>query len=228
MTSSPITIIGTPISHYVQTVSLTCEEKGVPYTLQVEGHDTPSVLRSQTHLQLHPFGRIPACQIEHVKLYETSAICRYIDQTGSGPSLIPDTPLEAALMEQWISAINSYYHKPCISMLVGQYVFPRGEHGRPDQQTITPALHEIGTAIQQLARAYQHNSYLAGENISLADLLIAPILMQMLQTPEGRSCIERFPVIEEKLTLIVMRPSIQKVAAIFRDYLPDNHRLSFA
>lgn len=225
MESAPITIIGTPISHYVQTVILTCEEKSAAYSLQVEGHDTPAVLRSREHLQWHPFGRIPAMVKGGVKLYETSAICRYIDQIYGGRPLIPENPLNAARMEQWISAISSYFHTPCISHLVSQYVFPKGPGGQPDKQVIEAALPEIKNALQQLAKTYEQNTWLAGECISLADLFIAPILLQMRQTPEGKECIAHFSVIDEKMNQIYERASFRKMLDLHNHYLPENNRL---
>lgn len=224
MDPSPITIIGTPISHYVQTVILTCEEKRAPYILQVEGHDTHEALRSPTHLQWHPFGCIPAIEKGNVRLYETSAICRYIDRVYDGPSLVPDEPVDMARMEQWISAINCYYHKPCISHLVSQHVFPKGPGGQVDRQVIENAMPAINNAMQQLASTYEHSDYLAGERISLADLFIAPILMQMRQTPEGRECIGRFSFIEEKINQVFERPSFHKVLELHSAYLPSTFR----
>jgi glutathione S-transferase len=171
-------------------------------------------------LQWHPFGRIPAIAWGEVKLYETSAICRYIDLVCAGTALVPDTPLEAARMEQWISSINSYYHKPCISHLVSQYVFPKGPGGQPDRQVIEAAMPEIDTAMRQLAEHYQSNTYLAGERMSLADLFVAPILMQMRQTPEGLDVMARYAIIEEKVSRIFARPSFQKAHELYRRHLP--------
>ncbi len=226
MDSSALTIIGTPISHYVQTVILTCEEKGATYRLQIDGHDTPVALKSPEHLQWHPFARIPAMAIGKIKLYEASAICRYVDQVFDGPSLVPDNPLEAARMEQWISAMNCYFHTPCISHLVGQYVFPRGPGGQPDKQVIESALPKIMTALEQLALGYEQYNYLASEQISLADLFIAPILMQMGQTPEGNDCLSGFSIIQEKISRIYRRPSFEKMRRLYTDNLPKNHRLT--
>ncbi len=222
-----VTIIGTPISHYVQTAILTCEEKNAPYRLQVAGHDTPAALQSPAHQRWHPFCRIPAVAVAGVQLYETSAICRYIDQVFAGTSLVPEQPLAAARMEQWISAINCYFHTPCISQLVSQYVFPRGPGGQPDKQVIAAAMPKIERAMAQLAETYHGSNYLAGDQLSLADLFIAPILMQMDQTPEGRACLGRFPAIKEKLKLILLRPSFQRALSLYNDSLPAGNCLLF-
>ncbi len=220
-----VTIIGTPISHYVQTVILTCEEKSVDYRLQVEGHDHPAVLGLPDHLQWHPFGKIPALRHQGQSFFETSAICRYIDLAFSESSLVPTAPAEAALMEQWISSVNSYYHTPCISHLVSQYVFPRGKQGVPDKQVINAALPAVQSAIQLLSSAYTRSPYLVGERLSLADLFIVPIILQMRRTPEGQVCLRQFPAIEERLRLIECRPSVVKMLELNARYLPAAHCL---
>jgi len=225
MKSSAVKIIGTPISHYVETVILTCEEKGVSYTLQVEGHDTPVALKRPEHLLWHPFAKIPAAQIADVRLYETSAICRYIDLFFDGPPLVPREPLAAARMEQWISSVNCYFHKPCISNLVGHYVFPRGPGGSPDKAIIQADMPDIDNALRQLNIAYARQDFLAGNHISLADLFIAPIVRQMQQTPEGLECLGQYPAIADKLEGIFTRPGYCRAHQLFTNFLPAGHCL---
>src|SRR5262245_1882390 len=97
-----IIIYGVPQSSYVRTVLFTCGEKSVPHRLE------PIQLHSDAHLALHPWRRVPIMRHGDVQLFETSAIVRYIDEAFPGPALTPDTPVERGVMEQWISAINSY------------------------------------------------------------------------------------------------------------------------
>ena len=182
-------------------------------------------LKSSDHLLWHPFAKIPAAEIAGAKFYETSAICRYIDLLFEEASLVPQEPLAAARMEQWISSINCYYHRPCISNLVGHYVFPRGSQGKPDKSIIQGAMPEVQAALRQLSYVYAQNDYLAGQHLSLADLFIAPIIRQMQQTPEGQECLACFPVIEEKLCKVFGRPSFQHAHQLFRSYLPKGHCL---
>ena len=65
---------------------------------------------SPAHLALHPFDRVPILQHGDFTLYETSAIVAYLEEMFPTPSLQPDTAQGRALMNQWISAVNSYYY----------------------------------------------------------------------------------------------------------------------
>jgi hypothetical protein len=65
---------------------------------------------SPKHLALHPFDRVPTLRHGDFMLYETSAIVAYIEELFPTPALQPDTPQGRARMNQWISAVNSYYY----------------------------------------------------------------------------------------------------------------------
>jgi glutathione S-transferase len=62
------------------------------------------------HLALHPFNRAPILQHGDFTVYETSAIVTYVEETFNSVALRPAGPRERARMDQWISAVNSYYY----------------------------------------------------------------------------------------------------------------------
>ena len=96
-----ITIFGHPVAPYPRTVRMMCIEKGVEHTLEVVELGT---FDQEPHVSRHPWGKIPAMQHGDFALYESSAMCRYIDAIGSGPSLYLDEARGSAYVEQWISA----------------------------------------------------------------------------------------------------------------------------
>ncbi|MFW1447746.1 glutathione S-transferase N-terminal domain-containing protein, partial [Vibrio parahaemolyticus] len=68
---------GIPGSPYLRSVLLGLQEKGAGYRLAVFGRDLGAA-RSEEHLQIHPFGRIPILDHGDFRLYETQAILRYL------------------------------------------------------------------------------------------------------------------------------------------------------
>src|SRR6185295_10498549 len=68
----------------------------------------PLAYRSEKHLKLHPFGKMPVMQHGDIVLYETTAIAHYLDRAFSGPALQPLEPRAQAEMLRWISIVNSY------------------------------------------------------------------------------------------------------------------------
>ena len=71
-------VYGADYSVYVRIVRLALHEKGVDYDLipvDVFAEGGPPAW----YFDFHPFGRIPAFEHEGLRLYETTAIARYVD-----------------------------------------------------------------------------------------------------------------------------------------------------
>jgi glutathione S-transferase len=66
-------VYGVPGSPYLRSALLGLHEKGAAYRLAVLGTDLGRA-RSEEHLKLHPFGRIPILTHGDFRLYETQAI----------------------------------------------------------------------------------------------------------------------------------------------------------
>lgn len=172
-----VVLYGIPQSTYVRSARMACIEKGVPYALE------PLMPKSEAIGRFHPFGKVPALQHGDFVLYETSAILRYIDDAFAGPRLTPADVQKRARMEQWISVINAYCDGAMIRRLVLQYFFPPG--GTTDRAVVDAAAAEARKQIALLDAALAEGPYLLGADISLADLLLCPILFYLFRTPEG-------------------------------------------
>ena len=179
-----LVIYGIPQSTYVRSARMACIEKGVPYTLE------PVMPSSDTIRKLHPFSRVPVMKHGDFTLYETSAIMRYVDEAFDGPPLVPKEPKRRALMEQWISTINCYFDGPMIRRLVLPYAFPSGPGGKADRAVIDKSVPEVRKQIQLIDEAVAEGPFLLGADLTLADLLLAPIMFYVSQTPEGGAMIK--------------------------------------
>lgn len=206
-----IRVHGLPFSTYTCTVLMTCIEKGASFELDATGLSPISCARKRPHIERHPFGRIPAIQDGDFTLYETSAICRYIDEKFDGPSLVPAGLQDRARMEQWISAINAYIDESFIRRFVLQYAFPRGQNSRPDRAAINAAIPAIRRNLRILDANYGTAGYLVTESLSLADLFLAPILFYLKRTPEGPGLLAKAPNVRRGLEAITKRASFASV-----------------
>ena len=166
-----ITVYGFPHSSFVHIVQLVLTHKEVPYTF----HDLEPDMGSPKHLALHPFDRVPILQHGDFMLYETSAIVAYLEELFPTPSLQPDTTQGRARMNQWISAVNSYYY-PYMIYHVGheRNVFPR--LGIPsDEKVVAHALPKIEVGLQVAEKQLSHGQgFLLGEEVTLADYYLLP------------------------------------------------------
>ena len=97
-----IKLYGFAPSSYTWTTRLAAEEKGITHEL------LPIEFGSDDHKALHPFAKIPIMDHGDNRLYETSAICRYIDETFDGPALQPADAFGRAEVDQWNSSLVDY------------------------------------------------------------------------------------------------------------------------
>lgn len=180
--------MGSPVVHgpgfstYVRTVRMALQEKGVQYELNefnfLEG-------MPQEHLERHPFGKVPAFEHDGFSLYETFAICRYVDEAFDGPALQPSEARARARMTQVICVLDSYTYGPMVGTLVIQRLVVPKMGGQPDEAAISAALPKVKTALGALESLLGSNQYLAGDTLSLADLHLIPQYTYLTGTPES-------------------------------------------
>ncbi len=205
---SDAVVYGFPQSTYVRTVRMCLQEKGVPYDL--EGIE----FASDEHRALHPFGLVPAFRHGDFRLYETAAIVRYVDSAFDGPALVPDDPKQAALMAQWISAINAYVYPAIIGRCVLERFAPLVRGRDPDEATIAAAIPDIEYQLGVIDAALGDQKMLAGEALTNADLLLAPILFYAAMTPDIS------PLVEARVNVVRWHDEI-KSRPSYRDTIPE-------
>jgi len=199
-TPSP-TILGDYRSPYVRSARMAFEEKGIAYALEAHPPQSPEILA------LNPFGKMPTYRCGDFSLYETSAIMRHLDETMPGPRLMPEDPALRAKAEQWISALNCYGYPAMARNFVLQYIFPRGPDGKPDRAVIDAALPEIRKLMGALDGAIDSRDHLVGDSLTLADILLAPMIGYVKAMPEGKELVAAFPNLRRATDKLAERPS---------------------
>lgn len=200
-------VMGSP---YVRTVLLALHEKGAPHRLAPMGMGEA---RSPEHLARQPFARIPVIDHDDFQLYETQAIVRYLDAVFDGPSLRPADPRQAARADQ-VSGIVDWYLFPRVSATIGwqRVIVPTLLNGAPDEAVIAAAVPEARTCFGALNRILGGNLYMAGDGLSIADLMLAPHMDFLADTPEGIELLADSPLIgwlermRSRPSLIATRP----------------------
>ena len=206
---APPVIYGPAISTYVRTARLVCEEKGAAYEL-VDVDIMQGANKSPEHLARHPFGRVPAFEHDGFKLYETSAITRYLDAALPGPALTPAEPKGAARMQQAIAVVDSYAYGSMISAIVIQRVVMPMVGGVADETVIAAAIPTAETSLAAFEELLGGGPFLAGDGLSLADLHLAPVMAYFSATPEGQARLPSHPRLARWWGAVSSRPSMVK------------------
>ena len=176
-------------SVYNRIARLTLAEKGVAYD-RVEVN--PFADASPEYLALHPFGRVPTLVHDGFVLYETGAITRYVDRTFPGPALQPGAPRALARMDQLIGIIDSYGYWPMVRQVFSHRVF-RSAAGRPvDEAEIAQGLAGAAKVLAAL-EALASQPFLAGPELSLADLHVGAMIAYFTLAPEGATLLAKQP-----------------------------------
>jgi glutathione S-transferase len=185
---SEFIIYGVPGSPFMRSVCAALEEKGQPYRIEAL---PPSSIRGEEYSKLHPFGRIPVIEHGDYRLYETQAILRYIDALYPEPPLQPEEPQAIGLMNQVIG-INDWYLFPQAARIVvfQRVVGPALMSITPDEAACAAAVPDLERCVRELNRLLDDQQFMAGDRLSIADLMLSPQLFYLSITPEGKAAMK--------------------------------------
>lgn len=198
-------IIGAPFSNYVRSVRMLCDAKGVRHKL------TPVRPHSPEANAIHPAGQIPCMRHGNVELFESKAIATYIDKAFPGPKFIPEDPIGAAQVEQWVSFANAKVDKWIMRELVVPTAFADKEKG-PDMARINAALPEIDKCAKALDAAVAKTGHLAGKDLSYADMNVLPMLATGMMYPNAKEILTKYPALQAYIAKLSELPAYTNTA----------------
>lgn len=203
-------VYGTEFSTYVRSVRMAYEEKAAEYQLQ-----DVSVVRGENKLAAHlvrnPFGTVPAFEHDGFQLYETTPILRYVDQVCPGVSLTPENPQQRARMNQIMSIVDYHGYTSMVIQIAVQRLFSALLPNGTDEAVIRAAIPNAELCLKEIERIKGSNPFLAGSQVSLADLYVVPIIFYLKLTPEKELMAPR-KSLETWWQMMGERPSVQKTA----------------
>lgn len=171
-----------PGSPFGRAVLATLIEKSVAFRLVPLD---PRAIKSEPYLSKHPFGRVPVLDHDGFRLYETQAILRYLDRVVPTPALTPTDVEAAARMDQIMGICDWYLHQGCNSIIGFQRIVRPRLLGLPaDEAAVAEAVPRAHVVFAELARLLGGNPYLAGAQVSLADMMVASQMNFLAETPE--------------------------------------------
>jgi glutathione S-transferase len=183
-----VSVYGAKYSVYTRIVRLALELKGIAYRL-VEIDIFGTDRASPDYAARQPFGRIPAFEHDGFRLFESGAITRYIDEAFAGPALQPREPRARARMNQVISIMDAYAYRSMVWDVFVERVRAPARGGRSDEAKIAAALPVAGQVLASLTEISSGARWLAGDDLSLADIHAFPMVALFKLAPEGQSLV---------------------------------------
>ena len=182
---SKMTLWGFDGSTYVRTVKMLLSEKGATDFEQVQLNVLAGDPKKAEHLARHPFGKVPVLDHNGLRILETSAIVRYLNDVLPGKSLVPASPENRARMDMVIGLLDSYGYGALVAGVAAYYLFPEFVGGKND--AMRQAGIDNGRKMLEFAMKTKGDSpFVAGE-LSLADLYLAPVVYYVSVTPDAAS-----------------------------------------
>src|SRR5215475_2723113 len=208
--SDHVIVYGFLRSTFVNIVRLVLTHKEVPYTF----HDLEPEMGKPSHLALHPFNRVPILRHGDFTVYEASAIVSYLEESFPEPALQPKRVRDRARMNQWISAVNSYYYPYMIYHVSHERnVFP--ELGiASDENVVAHALPKIEVGLKVAERELAHGKeYLLGSELTLADFYLLPSTYSFNFAPEAKTMYPKYPGFSRWRERMEGLPTVKKLRA---------------
>lgn len=168
-------------SPYAWRVQLALEYKGVPYvSRRLDGGKQEH--RAPAFLSLNPRGKVPVLKTGDTAMYESVAIIAFLDRVHPAVPLFGQTAQEAGRVWQRVNEFENYTRDLFDVEIVRPLL--RG-HAKDDPEAMLASAAQAIEALGWMEQALSIMPYLAGENISAADVVALPNI-QMLRRVAAR------------------------------------------
>ncbi|TFG88712.1 MAG: glutathione S-transferase family protein [Hyphomicrobiales bacterium] len=176
-----LTVYGFDASTYVRTVRMLLAEKGAKYD-QVDVNVLEGEPRQPAHIKRHPFGKVPVIEHDGLKIIETSAITRYLDDVLPGKKLIPGNPKDRARMDMCLSVIDCYGYGALVGV-AAYHLFPDFVGGKNEEMR-KECIEKSRLVLTELMKLRGKDNWIAGSEPTLADFFLAPICFYVNMTED--------------------------------------------
>lgn len=163
MIEPSLTLISHHLCPYVQRAAIVLTEKGIVFDRRnIDLSAKPDWFRA-----ISPLGKVPLLRIvdergDHV-LFESAAICEYLEETQPGPKLHSTDALARARHRGWMEFGSS--------ILSDLWVFETTR----DKDVLEAKRLALSSKFATIEAELKNGPFFAGENISLVDAVFAPI-----------------------------------------------------
>ena len=184
-------LVSHPVCPYVHRAAIVLFEKGVAFDKRyVDLKNKPDWL-----LALSPRGKVPVLVADGTALFESAAICEFLDETHP-PRLMPEDPFKRALERAWVEVAND--------LLAAQYkafTAPESEYEAANK-AMTPTLARFEDALDK--------GVLSAQAFGLAHVAVAPALHRFVVVSDrlGTPLLSGTPRVGAWARAVAARPSV--------------------
>ena len=151
---------------YVQRALLVCREK----RLEPQISYIDLAAKPDWFLAKSPRGKVPILEVDGAVLFESLAICEYLDETHPEPPLMPTTPIGRARDRMWFISATHVVLPARFQVVFGT-----------DRDAWPLAVEKLADALRTLEAALGDGEYMSGDGsrFGMADVSLAPVVTHM-------------------------------------------------
>lgn len=203
MSSTTLVYFAHPVNIRAQKIHAAALYAGVPIELKKielgKDNEEAAYLRN-----CHPLGRQPVLQTDDGYLFESNAIVRYFARLDrSNSNLYGRTPYENSQVDMWLDFAAT--EMDCVAYHFVANFF----RGVPITQETNDKVNEVLTGLENWLET---RTFLVGERLTVADIVIAFSMQWMLQpNPEGEAVSKKFKNVFRLYNTVMQQPKIVEV-----------------
>lgn len=221
MPETRLTLVSHPLCPFVQRVAIVLHEKGIAFErIDVDLRDKP-----EWFLAMSPLGKVPLLRLVHGKgrdsvLFESVAICEYVEDVQAAPALHPVDALLRAQHRAWMEFASATLSDAW------------GLLNASDHETAKAKSTAFRTKLERLETGMSDGPYFGGKDFSMVDAFIAPVFryFDLLAGESGHPVFDGLERVAMWRRALALRPSVRAAvaddyAARLRQHLQDQHAL---
>ena len=121
---------------------------------------------------MNPYGQVPILVERDLILYESNIINEYIDERFPHPQLMPADPVMRARARLFLFNFER-------ELFVHLQQLERRDHNKDSSKLMERARQQIRDRLTQLTPIFMKNKFMLGEDFSMLDVAIAPLLWRL-------------------------------------------------
>jgi glutathione S-transferase len=207
MPHAQLTLISHPLCPFVQRAAIVLLEKNVPF----ERIDVDLAAKPDWFLTLSPMEKVPLLKVElpdraDAILFESMAICEYLNETQGGVSLYSNDALSRAQQRSWVEFV--------VAVLSDAWQFLNAS----DLAIADGKKAAFRDKLQQLEGKLGQEPYFAGSAFGMVDAVFAPVFryFDLLSPVVSRPIFDKLPRVSAWRASLANRPSV--ISAVRDDY----------
>lgn len=168
-------LFGRTTSFNVQKVLWLLEELNVQYE-HIELGGRFGGLDDNDFIKLNPLQKVPVLIDDSKSIWESHTILRYLTASYGDDNWYPTCPYERSLSERWLDWSQTIFQPAFMGTFWGYYRKPESQR---DMEAVNKDLDTCLNCLQAIEKQLTQTEYLAGENLSLADIVVGAVIYRL-------------------------------------------------